>query len=263
MIAWHALFVDAKIEGSAEFWNVTIGEDANFRCAEIGGVASFEGVTIKGPVDFAFADADGLSLGKGKPTTIPTFRWSERGLANRCGITLRDLATAPEFWRFAQRMFEKEGERERADAAFYFSRLTRLSPWRVKREGTWKQQAVQILRRIGMLPGWLADCLFLRWPIGYGASLPRTIASWFVVLGGFTIVYATVPGALDGPRAALWSGANWAMALYSSVSVFVTLGMGAVQQTCPLGQTLIAVEGVLGALLMALTVAVVTRKFMR
>ena len=208
---------------------------------------------------FAFADAAGLWLGKEKPTICG---WT-KSLQERCGLTLRDWHTAPEFWRFAQRLFEKQGDRDRADAAFYFSRLTRFSPWRIPRGNTLGEQVVQFFKRLAAVPPWLADCLFLRWPIAYGASVSRTITTWLLMILSFATVYATVPGVLKGSDLSTWTLSNLAKALYSSVLIFVTLGTGLINEEHVLSRILIPVQAIFGALLMALTVVVLARKFMR
>jgi len=252
-------FNKAEIEGSANFKGTKIGRAADFYETKISGIIDLEDATIGGPIDVAFADAAGLWLGKEKPTIR---RWT-KSLQERCGLTLRDWHTAPEFWRFAQHLFEKQGDRDRADAAFYFSRLTRFSPWRIPRGNTLGEQVVQFFKRLAAVPPWLADCLFLRWPIAYGASVSRTIITWLFTILSFTIVYATVPGVLKGSDLSTWTLSNWAKALYSSVLIFVTLGTGLINEEHVLSRILIPVQAIFGALLMALTVVVLARKFMR
>lgn len=262
-------FVDAKVRRDVDFWHAKIKGD--FECmdakigglflsnAEIDGVINLKGATICGPVNVGLVDAAGLWLGEEKPT-ISGWR---KSLWYRCGLVLKDWDTAPAFWRFAQRLFEKQGKRDRADAAFYFSRVTRLSPWRIPRGETCKEQAKQALKRLATMPAWLADCLFLRWPIGYGASVPRTIVTWLFLILTFAIVYATGPGLLKTAESGIWSLRHWLTALYSSMVVFATLGTGAVNEERALSKVLISTQAILGALLMALTVVVLTRKFMR
>jgi len=285
-IGGNASFVNATIGGDADFWlativgnahfgHATIGGDAHFRDATIGGNAHFrgtrlrrtvyfEGASIGGKTEFALCQAEALSLGDRRPTILLWWvRW-------RCGIRLHDVETSGSFWSFARLTFERQGEREKADAAHYLERLVRVSPRRVPFAGRWWNRVYQTLRRsrIVLFP-WFFDCLFLRWPTAYGASLLRLFVTWAVIIGGFAGVYTKLilkgfsvleaPGVLGLGQAitSFWG------ALYFSVITFTTLGYGDIRPTAGLPSGLAAAEAVLGGIMMALTVLVIGRKFMR
>lgn len=266
-------FHGAKIEDRFLFSRAKIGEDGVFTEAEIIGDAFFESTTIggilllsnskiKGKVDFSSCQAAGVSLGRGRPT----IRWTPRVLRclpERGGISLEDQATAHSFWSFAREAFQKQGERERADAAHYFERLSRMSPWQVRRgEPRW------LLRRLWIIASrWIWDCLFLRWPAAYGASMGRLFATWGFLTGCFAALYYLLP--LRGVElfAANSPGLEWPFsfgrALYFSIVTFTTLGYGDIRPTPGLGSALTSAETALGGIVMALTVLVIGRKFMR
>ena len=114
-----------------------------------------------------------------------------------------------------------------------------------------------------MAPAYLFDLFFLRLPIAYGTSIGRTITSWAVVILFFTSLYAGMPSLLGRSVESIWTVANWMTALHFSVTTFTTLGLGDIQPTRLLGKGLTSIEAVLGGILIALTVVVISRKFMR
>ena len=181
-----------------------------------------------------------------------------------------DLTTAQSFWHFACQAFDREGERERADAAYYFERLSRVSPLRIPLEGRRWERGFQIMKRLLTLVFcWLPDCLFLRWPTAYGASLLRLFGTWAFLIGGFAGAYYMLSAA--GFQVLLASSVlgltrtvpTFGGALYFSAVTFTTLGYGDVRPAPGLVGGLAAAEAILGGVMMALTVLVIGRKFMR
>jgi hypothetical protein len=97
----------------------------------------------------------------------------------------------------------------------------------------------------------------------------RLFITWAVIIGGFAGAYTMLilkgfsvleaPGVLGLGQAitSFWS------ALYFSVITFTTLGYGNIRPTAGLSSGLTAAEAVLGGIMMALTVLVIGRKFMR
>ncbi len=263
-IEGDAQFRDAAIEGNAYFRDATIEGDAYFRRTRLRRTVYFGGTSIKGKTEFALCQAGALSLGDRRPTILLWWvRW-------RCGVRLHDVKTSRSFWSFARVTFERQGEREKADAAHYLERLVRVSPRRIPFAGRWWNKAYQTLRRLRIvLFPWFFDCLFLRWPTAYGASLLRLFITWAVIIGGFAGAYTMLilkgfsvleaPGVLGLGRAitSFWG------ALYFSVITFTTLGYGDIRPTAGLPSGLAAAEAVLGGIMMALTVLVIGRKFMR
>jgi len=263
-IEGDAYFTDASIEGDADFTCVTIEGFADFTEVRVRRTVYFGDASIGGKTEFALCQAGALSLDDRRPTI--RLWWRE----GRCGIRLHDVETSRSFWSFARLTFERQGEREKADAAHYLERLARVSPRRVPFAGRWWNRAYQTLRRsrIVLFP-WFFDCLFLRWPTAYGASLLRLFITWAVIIGGFAGAYTMLilkgfsvleaPGVLGLGQAitSFWG------ALYFSVITFTTLGYGDIRPTAGLPSGLAAAEAVLGGIMMALTVLVISRKLMR
>ncbi|MCK5245872.1 two pore domain potassium channel family protein, partial [Candidatus Bipolaricaulota bacterium] len=227
----------------------------------IEGDARFAGATIEGDASF-----DGLicrSLWHGP--NMPRIRgWRDR----RCGAFIIRPEAAVSYWRFAQRVFSKTGEREKADAAFYFERLNR---WRILRRTkahdreTWGRR---LWRNWVIRPEYwvlfLLDLLFVRWTTAYGASVARLFFTWFAVIGGFGITFSMVPRLIERADVYRWSLENWIIGMHYSVTTFATLGLGRINPGgSRLGMVLTSIEAILGAVLIALAVLVIGRRFMR
>jgi hypothetical protein len=134
-----------------------------------------------------------------------------------------------------------------------------------------KSLACSVILRAGWLKElifrWLPDCIFLRWPAAYGASLSRLAATWAFLIGGFSATYylLTAHGfrVLEGVSSAVPFSNSFARALYFSVVTFVTLGYGDVHPAPGLGAALAATEAVLGSITLVFTILVIGHKFMR
>lgn len=250
-------FRGATISGTLYFQGATVQNWGNFQAqgfrgdvlldlSVFGGIVKFEGTTFSKATTFYLCEARGLELGEGKPTIA----WWVPG---RQGVVLKDVHTGYRFWEFARRTHERGGNREKADAAYYFERV-----WRRK-----AAMASTARQRLFAILSYPFDVLFLRLPIAYGTSIFRTLASWIVVILAFCFVYATIPSLLVQSAEELWTRSNWVTSLYFSITSFTTLGLGDIQPARLLGKVLISLEAVLGGLLMALTVVVISRKFMR
>jgi len=271
-IKGNAWFDDATIKGDASFDGVTIvGDvwfavatikgDASFNDARIIGDACFDDAKIMGDVWFAAFDCRSLELGFNKPRI--------RGWGyDRCGILICRADAAVLFWLVAQRIFSRTGEREKADAAFYFERLNH---WRVLRQNKADADEPRIERlwknwiiRPGYWALFLLDLLFVRWTTAYGASIARLFSTWFVVIAGFGITFSTVPRLIERTGAQVWSLRNWIIGFHYSVTTFATLGLGRIGPgPSRLGMVLTSIEAILGAVLIALAVLVIGRRFMR
>lgn len=270
-IMGNALFFDGVLEEGADFDSVTIEGAADFTRAVIRGKTSFviavfsrmlelRDAAFEGEVVFGSCRAGGLDLGEGRPTIL----WS---VLNRCGIYLRDVRSRQSFWRFARLTFESQGQRDRADAAHYFERVSRVSPRWIPLKGRWwrwRNRRALVKRLLILLFHWLPDCLFLRWPTAYGASLSRLFTTWGILTVGFGLVYYLLGARLFDPESAglAWS-LSFGRALYFSIITFTTLGYGDIRPMPGLGSALTATEAILGGIMMALTVLVIGRKFMR
>jgi len=263
--AGDASFSDAKFSGAA-FSDATF-EWADFRGAKFSGAAFFRGAKFAGDADFLATEARDLYLGTGNPHV--------RGWGHaRCGVRLEDWSSAPSFWRFAQRTYSAIGEREKADAAFYFARVAER---KAQRAVNWPSH--EGIRRCGRVPWlmkcllrmipktwptlvWVVECVFVRWTTAYGASLARLFIAWAFVVGSFGAAYSLAPSLIgNGPN--IWSLRNWVVGLHFSVTTFTTLGLGALDSDRLVARVLISVEAILGAVLVALAVLVIGRRYMR
>lgn len=245
-IEGYAFFRDATIEGDAYFGGATIKGYASFWDATFKGGASFAGATFKGYVAFSGTKTASLSLGTG----IPTILW---WVSNREGVTLKKWSSGYTFWTFARRVFQSMDERERADAAYYFEKL-----WQRR-----SRLASSGLERLLAIAGYPFEVLFLRLPIAYGTSLVRPLISWFVMIVLFGGLYAGFPSLLGRAVKSIWTLSNWVISMHFSVTTFTTLGLGDIHPGRLLGKALTSIEAVVGGVLMALTVVVISRKLMR
>jgi len=249
-------FTGATIKGHAEFGGTTIKGYADFRGTTIEGYADFWDATIeeayfwaatfKGEVSFSGARIAHLLLAPGRPTIL----WWAR---NREGVTLKNWATGSSFWAFARRTFTGMDERERADAAYYFEKL-----WQRR-----SRLASSGRERLMAIAGYPFEVLFLRLPIAYGTSLVRPLMSWFVFIVLFGGLYAGFPSLIGRTVKSIWTLSNWVISMHFSVTTFTTLGLGDIHPGRLLGKALTSIEAVVGGVLMALTVVVISRKLMR
>ncbi|MCK4598361.1 potassium channel family protein [Candidatus Bipolaricaulota bacterium] len=298
-IGGNADFSKATIGGNADFDFKRLSGGFSLTNASIGRLVRFDNPVFHERISFDYCVASGLDLGEGKPRLRG---WGQQ----RSGVTLTDVSTGYSFWRFARLTFEKEGRKHEADAAHYFERMWR---WKALRSVSleeeapkagnrrWEKRVFTVLELLGIALilrvvhielaelnlarvrqtslraiytiMWLFDCVFVRWPTQYGASLLRLFVTWAVIIGGFAGAYTMLilkgfsvleaPGVLGLGQAitSFWG------ALYFSVITFTTLGYGDIRPTAGLPSGLAAAEAVLGGIMMALTVLVIGRKFMR
>jgi len=259
-IGGNVLFQRAKIV-MAGFADAAIDGDVWFDSAEIDGRLDLENVKIGGSASFNGFSCRYLRLGLNKPRIRG---WGEE----RCGTSITDPEAAVSFWRFAQAVFSKTGERGKADAAFYFERLNR---WRILRRikaDDYEPWMRRLWQNWVIRPGYwflfLLDLFFVRWTTAYGASIARLFTTWFAVIGGFAAAFSLNPGLIGRAEASVWTLSNWIDGVHYSVTTFATLGLGDLSPgESSLGKVLTSVEALLGAVLIALAVLVLGRKFMR
>lgn len=203
----------------------------------------------------------------------------------RRGIRIPWYDDAPGFWSFAAQQFSRDGELDKADASHYFRRIAywrrKRSPditlimmrWdhRENRKGklwTWKRivrETRHFLKHIGVsiLSG--IECILVRWPTAYGASIPRLAISWVSVIGLFTALFAAWPAKFGIPTEDVAASGCGALVsgFYHSATVFATLGLAADPPSTPAGMLAVSAEALLGGILIALSVVVIGRRFMR
>jgi len=243
-------FSNSVFSGPADFLNARFKGDAHFVGTRFGRGLRLEDASFLGASNFEMAESSAIDIGSGRPRTYGF------GLgARRCGFSVRDERTATSLWHLARWTFEKQGKRSEADAAFYFERV-----WR------WRDR----LRQGGMRSVWAA----LLWPFdlslraitGYGTSLFRLLSTWILTVVGFSAVYALLPRSIIPLESAVigttWVQ-RWLISLHFSVTTFTTLGLGDLMPGRMWARALVSLEAAIGAILMALTVLVIGRKFMR
>ena len=256
-----ATFDGATFAGNASFKNAKFKKPLSFCSSTINGYARFLDARIGSGATFSGAVCRDLQLGEDLPRT------RGRGV-KRCGIVIAKAESAVSFWRFAQRAYARSGEREKADAAFYFERLNR---WRVLRRSAADEEAGHIRgvwrtgpRRFAYWLLFLLDLVFIRWTTAYGASIARLFSTWFVVIAGFGATYSLAPWLIGRADVYRWTLRNWVIGFHYSVTTFATLGLGDVKPgESSLGMVLTLLEAILGAILVALAVLVIGRRLMR
>jgi len=122
-----------------------------------------------------------------------------------------------------------------------------------------------LLKRIaGFVFQWLPDSVLLRWTTAYGASLGRLSATWIAVIGGLGLLSYLLQSA--GMKLLYFKTEDpftLGRALYFSMVTFTTLGYGDIVPRPGLGSALASLEAVIGGVVMAMTVVVIARRFMR
>jgi len=265
-------FGDARIHGGLVLQEATIAHRLRLNFQELGGKLSCMDCAIgtslwMPPPDVAVraANFDGctakhLNLEVGTPRILG---WGKA----RCGVRIDDKASAVSFWRFAQRTYVNEGKRQQADVSFYFERIAR---WKELRSVVARDRAKPAKRALARTTRWwycflwLLDLVFLRWTTAYGASLAHLVGTWFFVIGGFGVAYSLVPRLIGQHGVCIWTLRNWINGIHYSVTTFATLGLGDFTPGPSwLGKALTSLEALLGAILIALAVLVIGRRFMR
>jgi len=270
-----ANFSSSAFSGGVGFSKALINKYAKFENTDFGKGAYFGNCEVKGALIFSSCMGESIGLGEERPTIL----WFAH---NRLGLRIKAPEGQASFWEFAKLRLAKEGKRERADAAYYFERLYRVSP----RAATLRPKSIpsddyfnedfmrrfRRRRRMELIAKkaftaifrWLPDCLLLRWPTAYGASVSRLFTTWGVIVGAFAATYHLVGASLFASAS---TGLAWPLsfgrALYFSIITFTTLGYGDIKPTPGWGSALCATEAILGGIMMALTVLVIGRKFMR
>jgi len=271
--AGGAFFDGAQFAGSALFHGTRFAGDTTFNGAKCVGALYFTDGLFKERVGFFATEAAHLSLGSGKPH-IPG--WGH----GRCGVRLEDFGSAPSFWRFARRTYTALGEREKADAAFYFERVAKRKAQRAvnwpSHEGIrwcgWGPWLMKCLFRTILKAWptlvWAVECVSLRWTSAYGRSLSRVATTSIAVIIAFGVWFSASPSVLGYPHLDAWTWPSWSTGLAHSASAFVTLGLtrvapgSSVEDQLPCGRALTSLEGVAGALLIALGAMILRRKLM-
>jgi uncharacterized protein YjbI with pentapeptide repeats len=265
-------FGDARIQGDLVLQEATIAHRLRLNFQELGGKLSCIDCAIgtslwMPPPDVAVraANFDGgsakhLNLKVGTPRILG---WGKA----RCGVRIDDKASAVSFWRFAQSTYVNEGKRQQADVSFYFERIAR---WKELRSVVAPDRAKPAKRALARITRWwycflwLLDLVFLRWTTAYGASLAHLVGTWFFVIGGFGVAYSMAPRLIGQHGICIWTFRNWINGIHYSVTTFATLGLGDFTPgPSLLGKALTSIEALLGAILIALAVLVIGRRFMR
>lgn len=245
-----ANFSNAVFSGPADFLNAKFKGDAHFVGARFERGLRLQDASFLGATNFEMAESSIIEVGSGRPRTYGF------GLgAPRCGFSVSDETTATSLWHLVRWTFEKQGKRSEADAAFYFERVWR---WRDRlRHGG--------IRRFGAAFLWPFD-LLLRAISGYGTNLFRLLTTWLFTIVGFAVAYRLLPGAIAITKNASIGTScleKWLVSLHFSVTTFTTLGLGDLMPGRMWARALVSLEATIGAILMALTVLVIGRKFMR
>jgi len=240
----------ARIRGSLLLVHATVGF-LELQNLTIGRMLSLPDLIITKVVNARGSSARQAYVGERRPTILRLVR-------NRRGFESRARFDNSSIWMLLAKAFAADGDRHKADASHYFARDALLRE--AIRRSSWFGKCVGIVRYAG-------DLLFMRLPTAYGASLTRLFATWVALIGIFTVTYFLLyragmqvfsPGSVG-----LEVPFSFGRALYFSIVTFTTLGYGDIVPGAGLGSALVATEAILGGIMMALTVMVVGRKFMR
>ena len=271
MHIWDSRFLGRVVLDGAEFGGPVVISSTEFLDnLEMNGTTFGRFLTIEATT------ARKLILGHKRPRT-----WGR----NRRGISIPSFDDSPGFWSFAAEQFSREGELDKADAAHYFRRI---AYWRQKRapsitlimdrwhhhdlrkgkpwtRGRTRREAAHLLKRLGMSILCGLECIAVRWPTAYGASVTRLAATWALVISLFTALFAIWPVRFGIPMdSAAMSGIDKLVnGFYHSATAFATLGLASGPPGTIAGKIAFSVEALLGAVLIALAVLVLGRKFMR
>lgn len=292
-------FQRAKFKGSAIFIGAEFKSYIAFHYVDFRKNVSFRGANFKGEVNFLHTNF------KGKVNFEAT-KFKERGFFYytnfRSGASFNDteFRKAPDLtgakfssledsniaFHLAREMWEREGNRNKADYHFYREMVAkRRSRWPElfipKIQINWKlfeskkEVLMFILRVMGFIPSKIVRLIQLRlkpifinflelilvdFTCSYGASWLKVLRAW-----GFTILFSALIFWLGGgiitkdgiPIKSFWQS------LYFSIVTFTTLGYGDYSPKPGFFQVLASAEALIGAFLMALFIAVFARKWMR
>ena len=238
---------ESELHGDVDLTNVCLGSSATFDSTMIRKKITLTGAQLLRESSFQVCRAAGVDLGENRPS-ISLFA------KNRRGVSLDSKYDHCSLWRFARITYEQSGQRERADAAHYYERSGRMQR---------ACSSSRSLQALGLRILRVLDFLFVRLTTAYGVSVPRTMGSWIAVILVFACIYTGCPHLLRASVLSSWTFRSFASSLYFSITTFTTLGLGDVYPATKAGAVVVAGEAVLGGFLMALTVVVLSRKYMR
>ena len=232
---------------------------ARFDAADAEG-AMFDNADLRG------ASLDGAKLYRTGFTDVRLDRGTDFGdrvvYENAIGVEDRQtrvarLEAASWTYRELRRLFERDALPRRARACYLGEKSTR-------RRAAWARgEYLHALKLEGS-----------RWLMRYGTSPTRVVTSSAVVMVGWAILYPLTGGlnttsgtyAFEDPVRDVVTATPLQLAnvfyngLYFSAVTFATLGYGDIQPIGPLARALAGIEALLGSLLMALLLFVLTRR---
>lgn len=191
-IGKHAFFELSRIDGSVSFFKAEIGGNISFDKAKIGKYAWFEGLKTDGDASFNHVKIGGsLSFRKTRVNENVSFYGSHieghawfdnayiggntwfdftqiKGGLSFMGTSFRNLKSQEKAFRSAKTIWERLGDREKADYHFYH-----------EMEAKRKQKSFYI-----RYPELIVQYLF-----GYGAYPFRLLSSFFIILLLFALIY--------------------------------------------------------------------------
>ncbi|WP_275882117.1 pentapeptide repeat-containing protein [Halorhabdus sp. BNX81] len=230
--------------------------------------ARLQDIYITGSTDFGdrcFYDKEAgpieyhSSLYKRLINSFNRFRYWMKITPNKTEEPVEDLSRAQHIYRIYERLHREN------------SLIDGISSNFVKAK--YAQQRLKLAKNQWL--GWL-DLSARRWTMQYGESPWRIIGTSLFIIGLFALLYPLSGGVItsgDGIAHEIISPfdislydapvGGWLLSVYFSTVTFTTLGFGDVSPNGALAQTLAAAESFMGAILLALFVAVVARRKMR
>jgi uncharacterized protein YjbI with pentapeptide repeats len=276
----QAVFDGAKFDKAVSFEG-TIGTDLRMKRCEFRSNLAFKRATLQGDIhldgtavlgELSFANATLAGSGKWSPAgrlscracaigrlnlsgarmhgvmQLEEMEVEELWASNRAGVEI-SRPSASAFWSFARECYTRRSQTEAADASYFFMQIAQARSRLLGKP--------YITAPIGVL------AYGLLWLFAYGVSFWRILSLWLMCVLAFGTIYAFCPSLLTTQIRSIWSAANWVTAMYFSATCFTTLGLGDVQPASGIARVLVSIEAMIGGVLMALTVLVIGRKFMR
>lgn len=242
----HLSATDVAVGGNASVSGIVVSGSMRIDNVDIQGCFDLRNASFQGSTSVSRLCAGGCVVGEGKPTTA----W---WVKNRRGLAIAPSPGTASVWKTIRTIFSESDEREKADAAYYFERIARQ---RANLE-------VRGLRWFVAILAYCVDLVALRLSSAYGTSIARVGATWIAVIGAFGTAFSAAPSLVARSVENVWNLENWVIGFQFSVTTFTTLGLGDIYPERLLGRLLTSLEAVLGGVIMALTVLVIGRKFMR
>jgi len=252
---YHASFEGTTFKGNALFAQATFRNWASWRNARFEGMARFGLATFENNVNFAgarfaqFADFSGASIQQSKdivfdlPPGVLVQRKRRSGATPFAGPEQGETA-----YRLAKEAAQSRGDYRHA-GEYHYAEQCAIGHGKRKRYG----------RKVWH---WLPELVFARGVFGYGERPHHALVAGIAVILLFAALCWLVGGISPNAHEQPCYSPTVAQCLYFSIVTFTTLGYGDLAPK-PHFRPWAGLEALLGALLIAVFIVGLTRKYMR